>query len=154
MGGGNNNSGLQSLAVGDTYHGCFVLAKTETTVTLLSATQEDNVILNSDASNNTKIAQKVNAKLATWSVAGVDATWRLPTEDEMNLLKNHYNEIMNDEDNGEWPAKFETYFYIYNNNIFCMGIQRTSGNVTISDDNAIGNSSTILRPVTTLNISD
>ena len=79
----NDYTVLQSLNVGDVYHGCYVMEKTATSIKLLSATEEKNI------TSKTALTEAID----NWNVNDVTATWRIPTVDEAKAFIAEYREI-------------------------------------------------------------
>ena len=95
--GGNNGGGGQVVngevpAVGTLYQGCYVIAATENTATIVSSVSLNEVVTGSDIPT---CLVEINETLDEWSVSGIEAAWRLPNRNEAQLIYNARSSITN-----------------------------------------------------------
>ena len=129
--------------VGEIYQGCYVLAVDGNKVTLLSPSQEQNIIEKEDKDKQEVLTKNINTKLATWEQS-ISNSWRLLNNDEVKLIQSSYSEI-NKVLKEYMPLSSSTYFWI-NGSVISEFL--VNGNSI----NEGGRPSTFLRPVTTITI--
>lgn len=130
--------------VGEIYKGCYVLAVDENKVTLLSPSQEQNIIEKNENDQDV-LANKINARLATWEQS-ISSSWRLLNNDEVKYINSSYSDI-NIVLKSKMPLSTSSSSY------FCINgsaISEFMVNGGIIGEG--GRPSTYLRPVTTITI--
>ena len=133
-----------SPAVGTLYKGCYVLAASGHTATLLHSHEKAGVWesgMTSDALQ-ARIAEVLSSD--EFAVEGLSG-WRLPNTEEMALIQEKYQELLNTYQNTESPYH-PALFYFYQSD---SGITSFLGN-TSSLTNVPVDAKTILRPVTVI----
>lgn len=150
--GGTNDAriaALKALSVGDVYEGCYVLAKSETSITLLSSKEEINIITGGTNEQLT-IKDAIQSTLNSWNEISEDWSWAIPTEDEaITFLKNcsQINQTAN--------AKINvgSYYYCINGTTI-KSIYRTGNESAPFNTQTLLSftPATILRPVATISL--
>ena len=139
----NNNDGVIDAAVpevGSLYEGCYVLTVNGKQATILSSIEEDKIIEFSNTPDEQERKQKINAKLQSWSVPNITATWELPNEDIVSILKNERSHITS-------PALGTKSYFYYNRSQQIAAFSISNNGI---DYYAAVNGAVYLRPVTTL----
>ena len=135
-----------TLKAGSFYKECYVLAVNGNQVTLLSPLKENRFLETNDSQNVKE--EKIKARLAEWTVDGIDATWRLPTLSEAILLYAAKD--------ARYPNGAKVIFfmnsankasYLYDNGNSYACFSDNSGEIELNKDIA---SIAYLRPVTTI----
>ena len=143
--GGGSDSPANIPAAGDSYKGCYVLTSKGNEITLLSPSQEQNII-NENSSDQAALTATINAKLSNWEKS-ISNNWRLMTIEEAGIIRSKIDAIneMNNEDKGIGIGRTYTYFCIDDGTI-----KEFQPNTTTFITG--GRTSTYLRPVTTITI--
>ena len=128
--------------VGELYQGCYVLAVDGNKVTLLSPSQEKNIIEKEDKDKQEVLTKNINTKLATWEQS-ISNSWRLMNNEEIKKIQSSYSDI-NKEINTVLLSN--TPYFFMNEDIISEFLINTNSIY------AGGSQSTYLRPVTTINI--
>lgn len=127
--------------VGEIYQGCYVLAVDGNKVTLLSPSQEKNIIGKEDNDKQEVLTKNINTKLATWEQS-ISNSWRLMDINEAKLIQSSYSAINN---SNIKPLSGSFYFCI-NGNV--INEFKPNGEDIIVG----GRDVTYLRPVATITI--
>ena len=135
---------LKALSVGDVYEGCYVLAKSDASITLLSSKEETGVSSKTDAS---EILNDIQTKLAEWNETAGESNWRIPTEDEMKDIFSNMESI-----NLKITKQIEEkkMFYALDGIVLKRVVYSTAANFNSFDSGFSPN--TILRPVATISL--
>lgn len=128
--------------VGEIYQGCYVLAVDGNKVTLLSPSQEKNIIEKEDKDKQEVLTKNINTKLATWEQS-ISNSWRLMNNEEIKKIQSSYSDI-NKEINTVLLSN--TPYFFMNEDIISEFLINTNSIY------AGGSQSTYLRPVTTITI--
>ena len=130
--------------VGELYQGCYVLAVDGNKVTLLSPSQEQNIIEEKDNDNQEVLVAKISAKLTTWEQS-ISTSWRLMDSNEAKLIQSSYSTINNVLKDG-MPLSYSSPYFCSNESVIY--------NFKANGDKIIegGNPKAFLRPVTTITI--
>ena len=130
--------------VGDLYQGCYVLAVDENKVTLLSPSQEKNIIEEKDKDNQKVLVAKINARLANWEQS-ISTSWRLMDSNEAKQIQSSGSEI-NKVLKEDMQLSYSSPYFCIKGSDVCV--------FTLNGNNIVegGNYSTYLRPVTTITI--
>lgn len=133
-------------AVGDIYNGCYVLAVSGNQVTLLSPSQKQNIVDDSNKSDQEALLNNINTKLATWEPT-ISTNWRLMTKEETDLIRSSYTNInlKYNNDSNKRIQMSDKYYFIDEN-----VVKQFIPNSTNVYNN--GSPGTYLRPVTTITI--
>lgn len=130
--------------VGEIYQGCYVLAVDGNKVTLLSPSQEKNIIGKEDNDKQEVLTKNINTKLATWEQS-ISTSWRLMDNNEAKLIQSSYSDI-NKVLNSDMQLNTSYSYFCINGSDVCVFM--LNGNSI----NKGGSYSTFLRPVTTITI--
>ena len=93
------STGTQSFKVGDFYKGCYVFEVDENERIAKVLSSIEKVPTPSDSkktiytSTNAEITEILNGELASWTVEGVTAAWRVINVDEAKILHDNYTTI-------------------------------------------------------------
>ena len=120
---------------GSTYLGCYVLKVNGNEVTLLSPSEESDII---NANDKDKLGT-INTRLGTWKVEGLSATWRLPTLAEMKLVFDARNTLS--------IGGGKSFLFLDNQVLKAYTISKDKSEILTNLSAA-----NILRPVTTITI--
>ena len=131
--------------VGSIYNGCYVLSVNGNQVTLLSPSQEQHIVDDTDKSNQEALGTKINAKLASWEQR-ISTNWRLMNANEMEIIRSSYTTINSSITNPQILTGTNCYYFFVDGN--------TIKEFSVSSDSTPsgGRPSTYLRPVTTITI--
>lgn len=131
------------VAAGTLYKGCYVLEADGNRITVLSAKEGNRIVDGADTPEAKW--QKVAASLSAWSVEGISATWRLPTEEEIELIYKAWTAI-----NASGTARLQvgsgaTYMYEGDSAVHIFSIGKNGYSMT-----GIPAAGSLLRPVATV----
>lgn len=127
--------------VGEIYQGCYVLAVDGNKVTLLSPSQDNNLIGKENNDNQEVLTKNINARLATWEQS-ISTSWRLMDINEAKLIQSSYSAINN---SNIKPLSGSFYFCINGNVI--NEFKPNGEDIFVG-----GRDVTYLRPVATITI--
>ena len=130
--------------VGELYQGCYVLAVDGNKVTLLSPSQEKNIIEKEDKDKQEVLTKNINTKLATWEQS-ISTSWRLMDNNEAKLIQSSYSDI-NKVLNSDMQLNTSYSYFCINGSDVCVFM------LNGDSINKGGSYSTFLRPVTTITI--